>query len=125
VDTAPVVQMATLPPGFRTRAARAQKRGMLNQWAAVEAVMRSTLESGMGGERCEPRSSAVEMSKRRLGCVVEVRAVLIMPSEGSRPITFVKWGARARAVVPGPQPMSRRVSRWPPVEVWWSMTVSG
>lgn len=42
---------------------------------------------------------------------MEERAVVIIPSEGSRPIVWVKWGASASAVVPGPQPMSRRVAR--------------
>ena len=64
MDTRPVVQSATLPPGLRTRAAAGQKRDMLNQWAAVEAVIKSTLASSIGGVKCEPRSSAVETSKR-------------------------------------------------------------
>ena len=84
------------------------------------------LESGMGGERLEPRDSAVETSKR-MGSEVDVtppreRAVLIMPSEGSRPMTLAKCEASARAALPGPQPMSRRVESWPPVEVCWLMT---
>lgn len=65
----------------------------------------------------------METSKRVFGEVVEERAVSIMPSEGSRPRTCLKCGARARAVVPGPQPTSRRVSSFPSVEVWWSMIV--
>ena len=109
----PVAHMATEPPGLRTRAARCQKRGMSNQWAAMEAVIRSMLWFSMGGERCEPRSSAVEMSKR-MGLDVDVapgwrRAVSIMPLDGSRPMAWVKCGARARAAVPGPQPTSRMV----------------
>lgn len=87
------------------------------------------LESGIGGERCQPRSSAVEISKRigweRLVVEVEVlvfgslrrRAVFIMPSEGSRPMVWENDGARARAVIPGPQPTSRRVLSCPPVVV--------
>src|SRR5271156_2699132 len=86
----PLVHNATLPPGLSTRAALGQKRDMSNQCAALEAVMRSTLESWIGGERCPPSSSAVETSKRT-GSEVDVappreRAVVIMPSEGSRPM---------------------------------------
>lgn len=85
-----LVHRATVPPGLRSWAAHGQKRDMSNQWAAVAAVMRSTLESGMGGESWEPRSSAVETSKRMGWEVDETpprdRAVLIIPSEGSRPM---------------------------------------
>ena len=86
----PIVHRAAVPPGLRTRAARGQKRAMSNQCAAVEAVMRSTLESSTGGERRHPRSSAVEISKRMGSDVDEApareRALLIMPSDGSRPM---------------------------------------
>ena len=89
--------------------------------------MRSTLESSTGGERCDPRSSAVEISKRMGSDVDEApareRAVLIMPSEGSMPIAWANCGAMARAAVPGPQPTSIMVLSWPPVEVWWLMIV--
>src|SRR5436190_23953792 len=86
----PLVHNATLPPGLRTRPALGQNRDMSNQCAALAAVMRSTLESWIGGERFSPSSSAVETSKRT-GSEVDVtppreRAVVIMPSEGSRPI---------------------------------------
>ena len=123
----PVVQRAAVPPGLRTRAARGQKRAMSNQCAAEAAVMRSTLESSTGGERCHPRSSAVEMAKRMGSDVDEAPARtwawLIMPSDGSRPMAWAKCGASARAAVPGPQPTSKRVLSWPPVEVWWSIMV--
>ena len=125
--TEPVVHRAAVPPGLRTSAARGQKRAISNQCAAVEAVMRSTLRSSIGGERCHPRSSAVEISKRIGSDVDEAptkeRALLIMPSDGSRPIARVNCGASAWAAVPGPQPTSRRVLSLPPVEVWWSMMV--
>lgn len=104
-----------------------QKPDMSNQWAAVAAVMRSTLESGMGDESWEPRSSATEISKRMGWEVDEApprdRAVLIIPSEGSMPMAWVKRGASSRMAVPGPQPTSRMVISWPPVEMWWSMMV--
>jgi len=123
----PIVHRATVPPGLRTWAARGQKLDMSNQWAAVAAVMRSTLESGMGDESWGPRSSAVETSKR-IGWEVDEapprdRAVLIIPSEGSMPMAWVKRGASSRMAVPGPQPTSRMVMSWPPLEVLWSMMV--
>lgn len=64
---------------------------MSNQCAAVDAVRRSILASSTGGVRCQPRSSAVEISKR-MGedeAVVppRARALFIMPSDGSRPVT--------------------------------------
>lgn len=98
---APEVHSATLPPGLRMRAAAGQNPDMLNQCAALEAVIRSTLESAMGGVRSEPRLSAVEISKRMSrggeGSLVSSceRAMVIIPSEGSRPIAWVKWWARA------------------------------
>src|SRR5690625_206617 len=103
----PLHHRATLPPGFRAFAAFPQNAGMSNQWAAVAAVMRSTVPSGTGGERLDPRSSAVEMSKR-IGSVDEEpprdRAVVIIPSDGSNPMACVKRGARARTTFPGPHP---------------------
>lgn len=118
-------QIATVPPGLRSWAARAQNPAMSNQWAAVAAVIRSMLESGIGGVRFWPRDSAVVTSKW-IGCDVEVvppsvRAVLIMPGDASKPYAWVKNGARSRVARPGPQPTSTRASRCPPVEVWWSM----
>ena len=60
-------------------------------WAALEAVSRSMLESAIAGVRFAPNSSAVEISKRIFeGALLLLssweRAMLIMPSEGSRPI---------------------------------------
>jgi len=88
----PFDHKATVPPGLSTRAACGQKRDMSNQCAAVEATMRSTLESSTGGERSVPRSSAEEISKR-MGSEVDVspawrRALVIMPSDGSRPMAW-------------------------------------
>lgn len=113
---------STVPPALRTCAAGAQKPAMSNQCAAVPAVMRSTLESWVGGETSVPNLPPVDTSKWMGLDVDEVlrrgRAVLIMPSEESRPMACAKCGARLRVTVPGPQPTSRRVSRFPPVEVW-------
>src|SRR5688572_12535853 len=87
METPPAHQTATVPPGLTTSAARAQNLGKSNQWAAVAAVRRSMLASGMGGERSEPSNSAVERAKRIGPDLARglsmARADSIMPAEGS------------------------------------------
>ena len=45
-------------------------------------------------------------------------AAAIISALGSRPVAWVKWAARARVALPGPQPRSSRELREPPVWVW-------
>jgi hypothetical protein len=61
--------------------------------------MRSTLESSTSSERCHLRSLAVEISKQ-MGSDADKapareRAVVIMPSDGSRPMAQANCSARA------------------------------
>lgn len=89
----------------------------------------STLESGT---KAGLMSSAVETSNLTVwpGSVFtdsessEARAVVTIPSDGSRPITFVKYWASLKVAIPGPQPRSTTVSSFPPVEVWCERMLS-
>lgn len=94
-------------------------------WAHVAAVIRSTLPAGT---RAGSMSSAVDTSNLTLPLICswlrKDRAVLIMPSEGSRPIVLSKLCAMAKVAVPGPQPKSIAFSSLPPVDVWCEMMSS-
>src|SRR5271163_2487265 len=103
---------------------------MSNQCAAVAAVRRSTLPGGRVEASSAPgRSSAVDMAKwigvagTTSSSAVPVpvvkclaRAASIIATDGSTPKARVKCGANERVAVPGPQPTSRRVVSWQPVE---------
>jgi hypothetical protein len=110
---------------------------MSTQCAAIAAVRRSTLPGGRAEASSAPgRSSAVEMvkwigvagttSSAVLILVVDclARAASIIATDGSTPKTRIKCNANKQVAVPSPQPTSRRVVSWPPVERWWVRIVS-
>lgn len=91
----------------------------------MAAVMRSTLPSGTSAGSM---SSAVETSNLTWPLVCSLlrsdRAVVIMPSDGSRAIVFSKLCAMAKVAMPGPHPTSSAFSSLPPVDVWCEMMSS-